>query len=210
MRLPTIRLLTLGIGALASLSVAGPVSAQETNRKADYPPKMEGSQEHVYRQLDGEPLKLWAFSPKEHRAGDARPAILFFFGGGWTGGTPKQFEQQCRYLASRGMVAMTADYRVASRQKVKAIDCVDDAFHAMRWVRDHAKELGIHPTRLPSVEVLPVGTWLLASPRLMIPSRNRMTAKQRPIPMPWSSSILHWRWPSFLAFACRIQTKWNR
>ncbi len=148
MRLLTIRLITLGIGALASLSAVGPLSAQETNRKADYPPKMDGAQEHVYRQADGEPLKLWSFSPKEHRAEDARPAILFFFGGGWTGGTPKQFEQQCRYLASRGMVAMTADYRVASRQKVKAIDCVDDAFHAMRWVRDHAKELGIHPDKI--------------------------------------------------------------
>ena len=36
---------------------------------------------------------------------DKRPGIVFFFGGGWTNGTIKQFEPQATHLASRGMVA---------------------------------------------------------------------------------------------------------
>ena len=44
--------------------------------------------------------------------------IVFFFGGGWTNGTIKHFEPQANYLASRGMVAARADYRVKSRHGV--------------------------------------------------------------------------------------------
>ena len=77
-----------------------------------------------------------------------RPAIVFFFGGGWSSGSPAQFEQQCRHLAERGMVAITADYRVASRHQVKPVACVADAKSAMRWVRANATRLGIDPRRI--------------------------------------------------------------
>jgi acetyl esterase/lipase len=73
---------------------------------------------------------------------------VFFFGGGWTGGSPGQFEEHCKHLASRGMVAMTADYRVASRQQVKAVSCVADAKSAIRFVRKEATRLGVDPNRI--------------------------------------------------------------
>src|SRR5690606_26366243 len=93
-------------------------------------------------------LKLYVFEPDDHQPSDKQPAIVFFFGGGWANGSPQQFEPQCRYLASRGMVAIAADYRVASRHGVKAVDCVRDAKSAIRWVRAHAQELGIDPERI--------------------------------------------------------------
>jgi acetyl esterase/lipase len=55
---------------------------------------------------------------------------------------------QSQYLASRGMVAMVADYRVASRNGVKVESCVEDAKSAIRWVREHATELGVDPERI--------------------------------------------------------------
>ncbi len=113
-----------------------------------YPPEFKGAVEHVYKTVGETKLKLYAFNPAEHRASDHRPAIVFFFGGGWTNGSPVQFEQQCRYLASRGTVAITADYRVASRHQVKAVECVKDAKSAIRWVRGHAGELGVDPDKI--------------------------------------------------------------
>lgn len=113
-----------------------------------YPPKLEGAKEKAYKTVGDVELKLWIFEPEGHKSTDAKPAIVFFFGGGWTSGSPQQFEQQCRYLASRGMVAITADYRVASRHRVKAVDCVRDAKSAVRWVREHAAELGVDPDRI--------------------------------------------------------------
>ena len=113
-----------------------------------YPPQMEGAQVEVYKTAGNARLSIHIFNPPGHQAGARRPAMVFFFGGGWRSGNPKQFEQQCRYLSSRGMVAMAADYRVASRHDVKPIDCVRDAKSAIRWVRRNASRLGIDPGRI--------------------------------------------------------------
>jgi len=113
-----------------------------------YPPAMPGSTEHVYREVDGVKLKLWRDAPDGHDVQKPRPAIVFFFGGGWRAGSPRQFMMHSRYLASRGMLAFCADYRVASRHGVKAKDCVEDAKAAMRWLRRHAKKLGVDPQKI--------------------------------------------------------------
>ena len=94
------------------------------------------------------PLHLHVFLPKGHQAADKRPAIVFFFGGGWVGGSPSQFYAQAAYLASRGMVAMAAEYRVRSRHGTTPKACVLDGKSAIRYVRAHAAELGIDPARV--------------------------------------------------------------
>jgi len=103
---------------------------------------------HTYKTIGDVKLELQCFYPADHKPTDKRPAIIFYFGGGWTGGTPKQFEQQATYFATRGMVAITADYRVKSRQNVTPDKCVMDAKSGVRWVRAHAAELGIDPDRI--------------------------------------------------------------
>jgi acetyl esterase/lipase len=109
---------------------------------------LEAATAEVYKTIGNVELKIYRFDPKDHKPSDRRPAIVFFFGGGWKGGDPKQFANHCAALADRGMVAMTADYRVSSRHHTKAIDCVEDAKSAIRWVRANASRLGIDPTRV--------------------------------------------------------------
>ena len=46
------------------------------------------------------------------------------------------------------MVAITADYRVATRQHVPAVKCVADAKSCIRWVRKNAERLGIDPQKI--------------------------------------------------------------
>jgi acetyl esterase/lipase/lysophospholipase L1-like esterase len=114
-----------------------------------YPPEFPGSESVVYKQVGDVDLRMWVFNPANHDVRtDARPAVVFFFGGGWKAGTPAQFETHCRYLASRGVVAATADYRVATRHGVKADACVEDAKSAVRWLRQNAAVLGIDPHRI--------------------------------------------------------------
>ena len=110
--------------------------------------KLEGAKVHQYKQVGEAKLFLHAFNPKGHKASDRRPAIVFFFGGGWNGGTPKQFDPHCRYLASRGMVAITAEYRVKSRNKTTPFECVKDGKSAIRWVRENAGKLGVDAKRV--------------------------------------------------------------
>ena len=102
----------------------------------------------VYKRIGEVELKLHVFTPQDHKASDRRPAIIFFFGGGWYGGSPSQFYQHCKYLASRGMVAMSAEYRVKSRNKTTPRECVKDGKSAVRWIREHATELGVDPERI--------------------------------------------------------------
>lgn len=93
-------------------------------------------------------LSLHVFNPTGHQSADSRPAIVFFFGGGWVSGTPGQFFPHCRYLATRGMVAMSAEYRVRKRHGTPPSACVQDGKSAIRWVRQHARELGIDSQRI--------------------------------------------------------------
>lgn len=136
---------TLALGLLVAGVLSGP-SASGQDR--GYPPKFDGAREMVYREVDGVKLSCWVINPPKHVASDRRSAILFFFGGGWTSGSPKQFEQQARHLASRGMVAILCDYRVSSRHPVKVVDCVSDAREAFLWARKSADQLGVDPDKI--------------------------------------------------------------
>lgn len=101
-----------------------------------------------YKTVGDVKLTLHVFNPPRHQATDKTPAIVFFFGGGWIGGTPQQFYNQSEYLASRGMVAICADYRTKTKHKTSPQECVKDGKSAVRWIRSHAADLGIDPNRL--------------------------------------------------------------
>ncbi len=130
--------------ALLVVSTSTLATAQSRN----YPPEFSGARAEIYKTVGDVELKLWIFEPDDHVASQPRPAIIFFFGGGWKSGTPAQFEQHCRYLAARGMVAITADYRVRNRHETLADRSVTDAKSAIRWARKNAQRLGIDPDRL--------------------------------------------------------------
>ena len=108
--------------------------------------KLADTTSEVYKKASGANLKIYRFDPEGHDPKkEKRPAVVFFFGGGWNGGSIDQFALQSRYLAGRGMVAFVADYRVKSRHKVAPNACVEDGKSAVRWVRKNADRLGIDP-----------------------------------------------------------------
>lgn len=103
----------------------------------------------VYKKVDGRELKLLIEKPKGWKASDRLPAIVFYFGGGWVGGTPEQFHRQSTYFTSRGIVGIRVDYRtIPSGEKGPPVMCCADAKSSMRYVRGHANELGIDPDRI--------------------------------------------------------------
>ena len=110
----------------------------------------QGGERHVYKKVGSTDLPLYVYAPANHPPGAKTPAIVFFFGGGWSSGSPDQFEHQCKYLAGRGMVAITVEYRVASRHPVHIEDCIEDAKSAIRWVRGNCTKLGVDPDRIAS------------------------------------------------------------
>jgi len=104
--------------------------------------------EVVYKTTSQGELKLHIFEPPKREEKVLSPAIVFFFGGGWAGGSPTQFYHQCDYFASRGMVAISAEYRVKSRHGTSPFECVADGKSAIRWVRANAAQLGVDPNKI--------------------------------------------------------------
>jgi acetyl esterase/lipase len=130
----------LAVGLVASrLNAQEPIAPQ--------PVTIEGAATHVYKSIDGIDLRSHVFAPAETKVAP-RAAIVFFFGGGWIGGTVQQFVPQAKHFAQRGMVAIVADYRVAQRHNTTPFAAMADAKSAIRWVRSRAKELGLDPARI--------------------------------------------------------------
>lgn len=118
---------------------------KSTSTKIDMP----GAVAEIYKNASNYDLYIYVFNPAGHDPKkDKRPAAVFFFGGGWSGGTPSQFQQHAKYLASRGMVTAVADYRVKSRQGTSPKECVADGKSAVRFLRANAARLGIDPNRI--------------------------------------------------------------
>src|SRR5262245_16818068 len=74
----------------------------------------------IYKKIKEQELKLYVFKPADWKSTDKRPAIVFFHGGGWVGGTPAQLHEQCKYFASRGMVCASVQYRLLETPKKEA------------------------------------------------------------------------------------------
>jgi acetyl esterase len=129
--------------SVSLLFAIGQTSAK--TKKEDLP----GATAEIYKKASGDDLYIYRFDPEGHDPSeDKRPAVVFFFGGGWNSGKVTQFEPHARYLALRGLVTFVADYRVKSRQKVSPDACVEDGKSAVRWIRENAGRLGIDPGKV--------------------------------------------------------------
>jgi acetyl esterase/lipase len=74
------------------------------------------------------------------------PGVVFIHGGGWIGGPLIQFRRQAAYLASKGFVAATIEYRLSGEATYPA--AVYDCKAAMRWMRANAGKYKINPQQL--------------------------------------------------------------
>lgn len=105
--------------------------------------------QHIYKTIGDTELSIYVTTPDDWTPQDSRPAIVFFHGGGWTGGSPGQFTEHARYFASRGMICFQAQYRLLPRKgNDPPTNCIRDARSAMRWVRSRADTFGINPNRI--------------------------------------------------------------
>jgi acetyl esterase len=112
-----------------------------------------GAQAHeystlTYKRIDTVRLELDVYQPHRYAPKEKRPALIFFFGGGWIKGSRNQFRAYATYYAQKGFVVVLADYRVQSTHRTTPIQSLKDAKSVMRFVRIHADSLGIHPDRL--------------------------------------------------------------
>ncbi|WP_078084084.1 alpha/beta hydrolase [Microbulbifer mangrovi] len=100
----------------------------------------------VYRQLGERALRLDIFRSESAGAGERRPAVLLVHGGGWRSGNRTLQEPMAIYLANRGFVTATVEYRLSLEAHYPA--GVRDVKAALGWLRNHADEYSIDPQRI--------------------------------------------------------------
>lgn len=151
-----IRLRAAALLVVWSLTVAGasvsraqaPAAPPTTATPVQVP---AGATERVFKQVGGADLKLYVFKPAGLSLSERRPAAIYFAGGAWTTLRIDAGFPLASRLASMGMVAVSATYRVRSVHDSTPYDSVADAKSAIRWVREHAAELQIDPSRIIGV-----------------------------------------------------------
>ena len=143
--------LTVSLFACLLLGLLACGAAAKESKRMPPGAKSEGKAVVYKKCADGRELKLYIVEPPNHKPSERSPAIVFFHGGGWVGGSPVQFNAHAKYLASRGVVCVQAAYRLlAPKGTEPPTVCIHDAKSAMRWVRSHAAELGVDPQRIAS------------------------------------------------------------
>ena len=110
--------------------------------------RQRGYKEFTYKQTPQGELRIYFKLPEGWTENDKRPVMVFFFGGGWSGGSPFACVREAEHFAKTGIVVGLADYRVRNRQGVMLDKCAEDARSAVRWVRANCAKLGADSARV--------------------------------------------------------------
>lgn len=107
-----------------------------------------GQEQILYKQVDTTKLYMEVYYPEALNTTKEYPAIVFFFGGGWNGGSLEQFEPHANYFSKRGTICFIADYRVKSRQKTTPFESLKDAKSAIRFIRKNANKFHVDTSKI--------------------------------------------------------------
>ncbi len=102
----------------------------------------------VFAEYPNKKLMLDLFIPKEP-VDEPMPVVVCIHGGGWRVNRRIWFEPFAKYLASKGMAAVTIDYRMLPA--VTIMECVYDSKAAVRWVRANSEKYNLDPGRIGAV-----------------------------------------------------------
>ncbi len=75
-----------------------------------------------------------------------KPAVLLIHGGAWRQGDRTQLKGYGVLIGREGYVCVAPEYRLVPEAPWPAQ--IDDARTALRWLVDHADELGVDPQRI--------------------------------------------------------------
>jgi acetyl esterase/lipase len=102
----------------------------------------------LYKQVDTTKLYMEVYYPERLDTAKEYPALVFFFGGGWSGGSVEQFEPHANYFSQRGMICFLADYRVKTRQQTTPFESLKDAKSAVRFIRENAGKFHVDTSKI--------------------------------------------------------------
>ncbi|HEV2150331.1 MAG TPA: alpha/beta hydrolase [Longimicrobiaceae bacterium] len=112
------------------------------------PARIDLARDVTYAVMDGQPQRLdiaWPKQPGPH------PLVVLIHGGGWSGGDKSSYHDAMRLLVGQGYAAASVNYRLAAAPRNTFPAAVEDVRCAVRWLRSHAGEYGIDPSRIAAL-----------------------------------------------------------
>jgi acetyl esterase/lipase len=136
--------------AARSLALAqGPASKHSGQAvKPNLPANVEIVSDIVYASYGGRKLLLDLYLPKP-RPAKPLAGVIAIRGGGWTEGDKGGFGHIAAGLASRGLAAVSIEYRTT--KEVKFVNVVQDCKAAVRWMRAEGSQYGIRPNAIGAI-----------------------------------------------------------
>jgi acetyl esterase/lipase len=108
-----------------------------------------GAAEHTtatYKTVGDRELQMHIVQPDGHSTNARAPAIVYFHGGGWRGGSPETGFIYGEALAEHGIVTLAVEYRLTDT--VTLDETIKDAAAAVRWTRERGRTIGVDPGKI--------------------------------------------------------------
>lgn len=95
----------------------------------------------------GNAVGLWCYYPRKSEKMKNKPALVFFHGGGWIGGSVYTVENFCKLIAELAdAVVFNVDYSLAPEKPYP--NGLDDNYYAVKHIYDNAEAYGIDPNKI--------------------------------------------------------------
>lgn len=109
------------------------------------PENVKAEMSRTYCHTGNRTLKVDVFYPAI-RSEKKRPSVLLIHGGGWRTGDRSQQIPMAQYLAARGFVSITAEYRLSTEALYPA--AIFDLKAAVRWIRANAEAYNVDTNKI--------------------------------------------------------------
>lgn len=104
--------------------------------------------EYIYKSTPHGDLSIFVHFPVDWGSSDKRSGAVLFHGGALLDGDPGAVWAPARYLASRGIVAARAQYRLCQDSVITPLQSCEDAKSSFRWLRANADKFGLDADRI--------------------------------------------------------------
>lgn len=111
-------------------------------------PDIDPTALEVYKTIDGVELNAHIFNPEGHSSNDSRPVLIFLHGGALRFGDPTEGYRLAEYFNPKGVVVISASYRLIGSDAETVDQLVSDTKSLTRWTRENADRLGIDPNKI--------------------------------------------------------------
>jgi len=102
----------------------------------------------IYKEINGVSLEMDACYPMNFTETETYPAMLLFHGGGWKKGDQNDLGEVANYFTGRGFITFLVSYRVKFEHGTNPLEAVKDTKSAIRYVRKHAEQLYVDPSKI--------------------------------------------------------------